>query len=114
MLVTQTDSEKLLQVELPGRAVAQAPAHGVVLAADAENGHRHLVHVPQGVIALPVGVPALRLAEQGLLQLPQRPASEETLQGQHFPQGGGKAGEDHRTVAMEQGQVAELGTAARP
>uniref|UniRef100_A0A8C3GMK9 Uncharacterized protein n=1 Tax=Cairina moschata TaxID=8855 RepID=A0A8C3GMK9_CAIMO len=63
--------------QLPGQRAGRGPADGVVGAADAQHGHGHLVGVPQGLVALPVGFPARGPAEEGFLQLLQRAAAQQ-------------------------------------
>uniref|UniRef100_A0A8C5T2N5 Uncharacterized protein n=1 Tax=Malurus cyaneus samueli TaxID=2593467 RepID=A0A8C5T2N5_9PASS len=77
--------------ELPGQARGRGAAHGVVGAAEAQHRHRHLVRVAQGLVALPVALPAAGAtpapAEEGFLQLPQRAAAQEPVRVHHLGQG---------------------------
>uniref|UniRef100_A0A493TZZ2 Uncharacterized protein n=1 Tax=Anas platyrhynchos platyrhynchos TaxID=8840 RepID=A0A493TZZ2_ANAPP len=81
--VTPTRGEQQEEIgaaakQLPGQRAGRGPADGVVGAADAQHGHGHLVGVPQGLVALPVGFPAGGgPAEEGFLQLPQRAAAQQ-------------------------------------
>lgn len=81
--------------EFSWQKVAWGPAHGVVGTADAQHRYRGLIHIPEGVVVLPVGVPAdgeaLGVAEEGFLKLPQGAAPEQfagihgVLQGRGIP-----------------------------
>uniref|UniRef100_A0A8C3QI25 Uncharacterized protein n=1 Tax=Cyanoderma ruficeps TaxID=181631 RepID=A0A8C3QI25_9PASS len=77
--------------ELPGQALGRGAAHGVVGAAEAQHRHRRLVGVAQGLVALPVALPAGGAApspaEEGFLQLPQRAAAQEPVHVHHLGQG---------------------------
>uniref|UniRef100_A0A8B9TZR9 Uncharacterized protein n=1 Tax=Anas zonorhyncha TaxID=75864 RepID=A0A8B9TZR9_9AVES len=94
--VTPTRGEQQEEIgaaaeQLPGQRAGRGPADGVVGAADAQHRHGHLVGVPQGLVALPVGFPAGGPTEKGFLQLPQRAAAQQLGhvhrlgQGPHFP-----------------------------
>uniref|UniRef100_A0A8B9G4V2 Uncharacterized protein n=1 Tax=Amazona collaria TaxID=241587 RepID=A0A8B9G4V2_9PSIT len=77
--------------ELQGQAASGGAAHGVIGAAEAQHGHGRLVRVAQGLVAVPVGLPArgmgLGAAEEGLLQVPQRAAAQQLLHVHHLSQG---------------------------
>ena len=81
--------------EFSWQKVVWGPAHGVVGTADAQHRYRCLIHIPEGVVVVPVGVPAdgeaLGVAEESLLKLPQGAAPEQfagihcVLQGRGVP-----------------------------
>uniref|UniRef100_A0A8C9N3U9 Uncharacterized protein n=1 Tax=Serinus canaria TaxID=9135 RepID=A0A8C9N3U9_SERCA len=77
--------------ELPGQALGQGATHRVIGAAEAQHRHRRLVRVAQGLVALPVALPAGGAApspaEEGFLQLPQRAAAQEPVHVHHLGQG---------------------------
>uniref|UniRef100_A0A8C3NHB6 Uncharacterized protein n=1 Tax=Geospiza parvula TaxID=87175 RepID=A0A8C3NHB6_GEOPR len=77
--------------ELPGQAAGRRAAHGVIGAAEAQHRHRRLVRVAQGLVALPVALPAGGAApspaEERFLQLPQRAAAQEPVRVHHLGQG---------------------------
>uniref|UniRef100_A0A3B3RQE3 Uncharacterized protein n=1 Tax=Paramormyrops kingsleyae TaxID=1676925 RepID=A0A3B3RQE3_9TELE len=83
--------------ELQGQRDAGVAPHRIVPAAHAQHRHRHLVHVTQRVVPLPVCLPAVLVlgctasrrplvAEQCLLQGPQGAAGEQVVSVQHLPQ----------------------------
>lgn len=63
-----------------GQCVVWGPAHWVVSATHTQHRYSSLIHIPEGIVAVPVGVPAdgesLGVAEEGLLKLTQRTAPE--------------------------------------
>uniref|UniRef100_A0A8C4UWD9 Uncharacterized protein n=1 Tax=Falco tinnunculus TaxID=100819 RepID=A0A8C4UWD9_FALTI len=77
--------------ELEGQAAGRGAADGVVGAAEAQHRHSGLVSVAQGLVALPVSLPAggaaLGPAEEGFLQLPQRAAAQHPVHVQRLSQG---------------------------
>uniref|UniRef100_A0AAY4D587 Uncharacterized protein n=1 Tax=Denticeps clupeoides TaxID=299321 RepID=A0AAY4D587_9TELE len=81
----QQEEVRVILKQLQRKGAPGDPAHRIVLAAHAQNWDGHLVHVPQRVVPLPVGVPAagpgaLR-AEENLLHSPQGAAGEESVGG---------------------------------
>uniref|UniRef100_A0A673V7R4 Uncharacterized protein n=1 Tax=Suricata suricatta TaxID=37032 RepID=A0A673V7R4_SURSU len=95
-MVTKQEEEVGVAVkEFGGQKVVWRPTHGVISATDAQHGHGGLVHIPEGVVVVPIGVPAdgetLGVAEEGLLKLLQRAALEQfvsihcVLQGRGVP-----------------------------
>uniref|UniRef100_A0A6I8PJR2 Uncharacterized protein n=1 Tax=Ornithorhynchus anatinus TaxID=9258 RepID=A0A6I8PJR2_ORNAN len=89
----QQEEVGVAQKELGGQGARRGPPHRVVGTADAQHGHGGFVHIPQGVIDVPVGVPAhgkvLGLAEEPLLKLPQRAAAQQLGHVHGFRQGRG-------------------------
>uniref|UniRef100_A0A8C3U866 Uncharacterized protein n=1 Tax=Catharus ustulatus TaxID=91951 RepID=A0A8C3U866_CATUS len=87
----QQEEEGAAAEELPGQAPGRGAAHGVVGAAQAQHRHRRLVRIPQGLVALPVALPAGGAApspaEEGFLQLPQRAAAQKPVHVHHLGQG---------------------------
>uniref|UniRef100_A0A8C3JI87 Uncharacterized protein n=1 Tax=Calidris pygmaea TaxID=425635 RepID=A0A8C3JI87_9CHAR len=77
--------------ELQGQAAGRGSSDGVIGSAEAQHRHGHLIGVPQGLVAFPVGLPtggtALGLAEEGFLQLPQRAAAQQPGHVHHLGQG---------------------------
>uniref|UniRef100_A0A4W4HU42 Uncharacterized protein n=1 Tax=Electrophorus electricus TaxID=8005 RepID=A0A4W4HU42_ELEEL len=73
--------------ELQGQRGSRIAAHRVVSAANAQHGDGHLVHVPQRVVALPVGLPGALcwralwtgLTKQHLLHGSERGAGEQAV-----------------------------------
>uniref|UniRef100_A0A8C0GSX1 Uncharacterized protein n=1 Tax=Chelonoidis abingdonii TaxID=106734 RepID=A0A8C0GSX1_CHEAB len=67
--------------ELHGEGAGRRSSDRVVGAADAQDRDGCLIHLPEGVVAIPVSVPgdrvALGLAEEGFLQFPERAAPEQ-------------------------------------
>lgn len=81
-MVTEQEEEVGVAVkEFRGQKVVRGPTHGVVGATDTQHRHSGLVHIPEGVVVVPVGVPAdgetLGVAEEGLLKLSQGAAPEQ-------------------------------------
>lgn len=72
------------------------PAHRVISTADTQHRHSCLIHIPEGVVAVPVGVPAdgetLSVTEEGLLQLLQGVALEHLPRVHCVIQGSGVPG----------------------
>uniref|UniRef100_A0A8C0ZYJ1 Uncharacterized protein n=1 Tax=Castor canadensis TaxID=51338 RepID=A0A8C0ZYJ1_CASCN len=61
--------------EFSGQRSVRRPTYGVISTADAQHRHSRLIHIPEGVIVVPVGIPAdgetLGVTEEGLLKLSQ-------------------------------------------
>uniref|UniRef100_A0A8V5HE69 Uncharacterized protein n=1 Tax=Melopsittacus undulatus TaxID=13146 RepID=A0A8V5HE69_MELUD len=87
----QQEEEGAGAEELHGQAAGRGAAHGVIGAAQAQHGHGRLVRVAQGLVALPVCLPAggTGATEQGLLQVPQRAAAQQLLHVHRPGQGPG-------------------------
>lgn len=66
--------------EFSGQRSVRRPTYGVISTADAQHRHSRLIHIPEGVIVVPVGIPAdgetLGVTEEGLLKLSQGAAPE--------------------------------------
>ena len=95
-VVTEQEEEVGVAVkEFGGQKVVWGPTHGVISTTDTQHGHGGLVHIPEGVVVVPIGVPAdgetLGVAEEGLLKLSQGAAPEQfvgvhcVLQGRGVP-----------------------------
>lgn len=95
-VATEQEEEVGVAVEeFSGQKVVRGPAHGVISATDTQHRYGCLVHVPEGVVVVPVGVPTdgetLGVAEEGLLKLSQGAAPEQfvgvhcVLQGRGVP-----------------------------
>lgn len=96
-----TEQQKEVRVaveEFRRQSVVWGSAHRVISAADAQHGHGSLIHIPERVVEIPVGIPAdgetLGMAEQGLLKLSQGATPEEFARVHCVFQGGGIP--DHR------------------
>lgn len=95
MVTEQEEKVGVAVKEFRGQKVVRGPAHGVVGTGDTQHRHRGLVHIPEGIVVVPVGVPAdgetLGVAEQGLLKLSKGAAPEQpvgvhgVLQGRGIP-----------------------------
>uniref|UniRef100_A0A8C6QJJ2 Uncharacterized protein n=1 Tax=Nannospalax galili TaxID=1026970 RepID=A0A8C6QJJ2_NANGA len=91
----QQEEVRVALEEFRGQTAVWGSRHRVVSAADAQHGHGGLVHIPEWVVEVPVGIPTdgeiLGVAEQGLLKLPQGAAPEQlagvhrVLQGRGVP-----------------------------
>lgn len=83
MVAEQEEEVGVAVKEFGGQEAVWGPAHWVISTADTQHGHRCLVHVPEGVIVVPVGVPAdgetLGVAEEDLLKLLQGAAPEQLV-----------------------------------
>lgn len=93
-----TEQQKKVRValeELRGQSVVWGATHWIISTADTQNRDSSLIHVPEWVVQVPVGIPAdgetLGVAEQGFLKLSQRAAPEQlagvycVLQGRGIP-----------------------------
>lgn len=98
MASTTTEQEEEVGVavkEFSGQKVVWGPAHRVISATDTQHRYSCLIHIPEGVVVVPVGVPAdgetLGVAEEGLLKLSQGAAPKQfasvhcVLQGRGVP-----------------------------
>uniref|UniRef100_A0A8C5YRG9 Uncharacterized protein n=1 Tax=Marmota marmota marmota TaxID=9994 RepID=A0A8C5YRG9_MARMA len=86
MATKQQEEVRVAVEEFGGQSVVWGPTHRVISTADAQYRHGCLVHIPERVIAVPIGIPAngetLGVAEEGLLKLSQGAAPEQ-LAGVH-------------------------------
>lgn len=81
---TATEQEEEVGVavkEFSGQKVVWGPTHRVISATDTQHRYSCLIHIPEGVVVVPVGVPAdgetLGVAEEGLLKLSQGAAPKQ-------------------------------------
>uniref|UniRef100_A0A8C6I4I4 Uncharacterized protein n=1 Tax=Mus spicilegus TaxID=10103 RepID=A0A8C6I4I4_MUSSI len=105
MVTEQQEEVRVAVEEFCRQSVVWGSTHRVVSTADAQHGYRSLIHIPEWVVEIPVGIPAdgatLGVTEQGLLKLSQG-ATPEELAGVHCVlQGGGIP--DHRLMNMPGG-----------
>lgn len=67
--------------EFSGQKVVWGPAHGVISTTDTQHRYGCLIHIPEGVVVVPVGIPTdgetLGVAEEGLLKLSKGAAPEQ-------------------------------------
>ncbi|CAH6785869.1 unknown_gene_9863 [Phodopus roborovskii] len=95
MVTEQQEEVRVALEEFRGQSVVWGSTHRVISTADAQYRYSSLIHVPEWVIQVPVGIPAdgetLGVAEQGFLKLSQGDAPEElarvycVLQGRGIP-----------------------------
>nr|BAE20567.1 unnamed protein product [Mus musculus] len=105
MVTEQQEEVRVAVEEFRRQSVLWGSTHRVISTADAQHGYRSLIHIPEWVVEIPVGIPAdgatLGVTEQGLLKLSQG-ATPEELAGVHCVlQGGGIP--DHRLMNMPDG-----------
>lgn len=112
-MVTEQEEEVGVAVkEFSRQKVVCGPAHRVVRATDTQHRDSGLVHIPERVVVVPVGVPAdgetLSVAEEGLLKLSQGAAPEQfagvhrVLQGRGIPGGQKVNGGDRKEGRMRE------------
>lgn len=81
MATEQEEEVGVAMKEFSGQKVVWGPAHRVISTADTQHRYSGLVHIPEGVIVVPVGVPAdgetLSVAEEGLFKFSQGAAPEQ-------------------------------------
>ena len=94
----QEEEVGVLVKEFSGQKVVWGPTHRVISTTDAQHRYGRLVHIPEGVIVVPVGVPAdgevLGVAEEGLLKLSQGAAPEQFADVHRVLQGCGVPGSE--------------------
>uniref|UniRef100_A0A670KBT9 Uncharacterized protein n=1 Tax=Podarcis muralis TaxID=64176 RepID=A0A670KBT9_PODMU len=90
-MIYKQEEERVALEELPRDRVLGSPPDGVIGAAEAQDRHGHLVHIPQGIVAGPVGLPAHLLpplwAEEGSFKSPQGAAPKDPVHLNHLLQG---------------------------
>lgn len=96
-MVTEQQEEVGVAVEeFRRQKVVWGPAHGVVSTTDTQHRHGRLIHIPEGVVVVPVGVPAdgetLGVAEEGFLKLSQGAAPEQFVGVHRVLEGRGVSG----------------------
>uniref|UniRef100_A0A8C3I5P0 Uncharacterized protein n=1 Tax=Chrysemys picta bellii TaxID=8478 RepID=A0A8C3I5P0_CHRPI len=81
MVVGQQEEVGAAMEELHGEGAGRRSPDGVVGAADAQDRDGCFIHLPEGVVAIPVSVPGdrvpLGLAEEGFLEFPERATPEQ-------------------------------------
>lgn len=95
MATEQQEKVRVALEEFRGQSVVWGATHRIISTADTQNRDSSLIHVPEWVVQVPVGIPAdgetLGVAEQGFLELSQRAAPEQpagvycVLQGRGVP-----------------------------
>lgn len=95
MATEQQEKVRVALEEFRGQSVVWGATHRIISTADTQNRDSSLIHVPEWVVQVPVGIPAdgetLGVAEQGFLELSQRAAPEQpagvycVLQGRGIP-----------------------------
>uniref|UniRef100_A0A8C8S770 Uncharacterized protein n=1 Tax=Pelusios castaneus TaxID=367368 RepID=A0A8C8S770_9SAUR len=82
-MITQQEEVRAAVKELHGEGAGWRSPDRVVSTADAQNWDSCLVHISEGVIAIPVSIPsggaAPGLAEENFLQFPERLTLEQSL-----------------------------------
>lgn len=81
MAAEQEEEVGVAVKEFSWQKVVWGPTHRIIGATDAQHRYGCLVHIPEGVVVVPVGVPAdgeaLGVAEEGLFKLSQGAAPEQ-------------------------------------